>query len=204
MRLSLSLVLVFVLTQLAGCYLFHRNSAFLQAKSTPAPVAPAGLTMRPAQELFPVPDLSPHAQTQVHHGKDELPPPQPLVLAAADQGPTQVPGAVVHWQLSLGRDGNGFPVLYIGGAGFDLTWDQLNQVAERAHLPVKDKDRSLALIYLHIAKAAKGAENVQMRLSRSVDNWQLALQNDDETPADAELSRALLQRIQKAWPATTP
>ena len=194
--------LLLLSTLLSACHLLQRKPVFMQASSIKPPVAPPGLSMRPAQELFPVPELSPKAQKKVHYGEDELPPPQPLHLSQKDaRDMTQQAGAVIHWQLSLGRDGNGFPVLYVGGSGFDLTWDQLNQVLARAQTPVKDRNRSLALIYVTLPHQTS---SVQVRLSRSVDNWQIALQNDDETPADAAASRLLLQRLQKLWPATTP
>ncbi len=187
---------------LSACHWFHRKPVFMQAGSIKPPVAPPGLSMRPPQELFPVPELSPQAQKTVHHGEAELPPPQPLQVSQKDaKAEAQQAGAVIHWQLSLGRDGNGFPVLYVGGSGFDLTWDQLNLALARTQTPIKDRNRSLALIYVTLPHQTS---SVQVRLSRSVDNWQIALQNDDETPADAVASRVLLQRLQKVWPATTP
>ncbi len=165
--------------------------------------------MRPAQELYPIPDIKAPVgatakTTWVSTENDAVPPPIPLKLNGSGSG-TKL--GSFKWVLGMTEDGNGFPILSISGAGFDQIWDELQNVLTLAHIHTSDRNRQLALVYLgqvsgKKSKSKKGQANDQgqLKLVRGVDSWQLAVQKNADSMAPADSSRVLLQKIMAAWP----
>lgn len=178
-----------------------RGEPYRQAQDAPPLQMPAGVETRPLHDVYPVP-MVPGKPVWDSKGTD-LPAPRPLKLDQSAQIETKTVSDV-RWQLIMGQDGNGFPVLDIRGAGFDQTWDQLVVVARQLHLPMEDQNRSLGLVYLKLGEEVKDKKTVplkgQLKLTRGIDSWQLSLQKDDDNMAPVEKSRELLNKILEAWP----
>lgn len=179
-----------------------RSGDYRSAREVTPPKAPEGFEIRPLRDLYAIPAARVQAEQS---GKFEVPPPPAIKLSGAQEGiaPASTPLTDVKWQLTMGQDGNGYPLLTVRGAGFDQTWDQLEKVVQDLKLSVDDKNRSVAMIYLRLpGKLTDGKDRglkAQLKLTQSVDSWQLSVQKDEDNLAPVEESRVLLDKIMAGW-----
>ncbi len=190
---------------LSGCHVLRHPEPYHKAQAAGVLALPPGESRRTPQDLFPIPAVTPPKNAWVSTDANPLPPPLPLNL---EHDSSHVTTHGFQWIVGMTDDGNGYPVLSIGGAGFDQTWDELQNVLQMAHIPVKDLDRQLAVVYLKAkppatssdTKKKKKVVGSQLKLVRGVSAWQLSVEENADTLAPADFSRGILERIRQLWP----
>lgn len=194
-RAALTVGLMGLALELAGCGLLHDNSNdYRTAENLPPMQVPAGQEARPLRELYPIPPAT--AQVTLPE-KFEVPKPKPL--AKLEQPAAEAPSAEAgESRLTLAQDGNGYPTLNATG-GFNQVWDKVGQSLSASAVKVEDRNQSLGLYYLELPNAQGKAEAYQLKITRGQNAYSLSLQKDDDTLAPQVVASSLFAKIQAKW-----
>lgn len=195
-----SLACVLALALLAGCSSLRGPDEYRTAREVPPLALPANAETRPIKPLYAIP---PGPVPQTWPKKFVVPAPKPLVVAAdaadaAADKPAASTAAVADKPV-LTQDGNGYPLVSIGG-DFNAIWDRLEEALRAGNIKVDDRDQRVAMYYLRLDDATGKNTPYQLRLARTQSAYTLTLQKDDDTLAPQETSRSLFEAIVKYWP----
>ncbi|MEL0028075.1 MAG: outer membrane protein assembly factor BamC [Perlucidibaca sp.] len=187
------LTVVVAATLLPACSGFFRDRSldYVKAESTPGFDIPANVNTRPIQPLYPIPPAAADAPPVTQPVKAPFPPAMGEVKVVELPPLPNLPGRTV---VKFGTDGNGVPELRVVGPR-ERVWDELGRALRNADVTVEDRNQSLGLIDISIAK-----QKYQMRMVRATEAFVISVQRDDDTLAPVNLSRNLLGTLQARWP----
>jgi outer membrane protein assembly factor BamC len=187
---------VALVTVLAGCSSAgNPASDYRLAREVPPLKFPAGLETRPIKPLYPIP---PGPVPTEWPKKFKAPAPKPLVVADAS-APEKTTGSAVAEKPVLTQDGNGSPLISIGG-DLNVIWDGLEQALRKAGVKIDDRDQRIGLYYVRLSDEAGKNSPYQLRLTRGQTAYTLTLQKDDDTLAPGATTLSLFEDIVKNWP----
>lgn len=195
-----ALLWVGVAVSLASCGSLFRDRAndYRTAQDLPPLLIPPGQDTRPIAPLYAIPPGN--GVQPVWPKKSEAPRPKPLpATAAVPAAPAATPDAAPAKPV-LGQDGNGYPVLNIGG-DFNAIWDRLDDALHAAGVKVDDRDQRVGLYYLNLTDSDGKKGAYQLRVTRDQSAYMLALQKDDDTLAPQAMTKTLFESIVSHWPA---
>ncbi|MES2664064.1 MAG: outer membrane protein assembly factor BamC [Pseudomonadota bacterium] len=112
--------------------------------------------------------------------------------------------------ITFSLDGNGIPMLSVNRP-FTMAWGQVGKAIQSSDLTLKDLDRSIGTYFITLentrlenVKSSSDSKDAiaewQVKLLRGEQSTLIAVQRDDENPADTEVSRFILEAIQKKYP----
>lgn len=176
-----------------------RGYDYLKADPGKPLVYPEGMAPLASREAWPVPDpdkrrvLAPGEKPGV-----EIPPPPRIVTDdMAAPAPTTGSGQPVPAsRVLLTADGNGYPVLMLD-LDFNWAWQEMGDaLKDMPGVTVEDLDREQAIYFLVIeGKRGPAGEPFQLKLNFTANGIQVALQVDEDTLAERELSAPLMEKI---------
>ncbi|MCC2638068.1 MAG: hypothetical protein K0Q68_1787 [Moraxellaceae bacterium] len=186
-----------VVALMAGCSSLRGPDEYRTAREVPPLALPANAETRPIKPLYAIP---PGPVPQTWPKKFVVPAPKPLVVAADSNGdkPAASAAAVADRPV-LTQDGNGYPLVSIGG-DFNAIWDRLEEALRASGIKVEDRDQRVAMYYLRLDDSAGKNSAYQLRVARAQSAYTLTLQADGDTLAPQETSRSLFEAIVKHWP----
>lgn len=188
------LVAVVAVTLLPACGSFFRDRSldYVKAESTPPLMLPQDVDTRPIKPLYPIPPASDKPVSEP--AKAPFPPGMKGVQAAELPPLPNAPGRL---PVKLGTDGNGVPELRVVGPR-ERVWDELARALQGAGANIKDRNQSLGLVDIEVAKEA-----YQVRMVRATEAFVINVQRDDDTLAPVSVARNVLAALQSRWPATS-
>lgn len=188
------LVAVVAVTLLPACGSFFRDRSldYVKAESTPPLTLPQDVDTRPIKPLYPIPPAS--GKPVSEPAKAPFPPGMKGVQAAELPPLPNAPGRL---PVKLGTDGNGVPELRVVGPR-ERVWDELARALQGAGANIKDRNQSLGLVDIEVAKEA-----YQVRMVRATEAFVINVQRDDDTLAPVSVARNVLAALQSRWPATS-
>lgn len=177
----------------SGCGVFYdRTAAYREAGSiAPLPI-PEGVSTRPIQPLYPIPDVAEGVRPP-DVDKAGVPFPPALPLLTTDTLPA-LPDVAGRLPVALGTDGNGIPELRVVGPR-ERVWDELNRAVVASGIRVVDRNQSLGVIEIEVSQ-----EPFQLRLVRATESFMVSLQRNDTALAPIPLARNVLAALESRWP----
>ena len=169
-----------------------RSLDYVKAESTPPLTLPQDVDTRPIKPLYPIPPAS--GKPVSEPAKAPFPPGMKGVQAAELPPLPNAPGRL---PVKLGTDGNGVPERRVVGPR-ERVWDELARALQGAGANIKDRNQSLGLVDIEVAKEA-----YQVRMVRATEAFVINVQRDDDTLAPVSVARNVLAALQSRWPATS-
>jgi uncharacterized lipoprotein len=181
---------------LAACA--SKGEDYYHAKDVAVLTLPEGQDARQIKPLFPVLPLT--TEPKAWPDKFEVPRPRPMEALPEVAQPSSPSASDRMTKPELAVDGNGYAVLSVQGE-FNVVWDHLDQALRAAGVKIEDRDQGLSQYFLSLTDANGKKATYQLRVIRGQSAYSLTLQQDDDTLASQDMTRALFESIVARWPS---
>jgi len=189
------LVPALLLTVVSACsWIPDHDQDYRLAQDIPHITLPPGGATRPLVDIYPVPAET--VKPSWPAGKFVTPKPMPVAISGVGG---DLPAAdSADSTATLTHDGNGYPGLSVSG-DFYQVWDTLDQALLSAGVKIDDRNETLSIYYLQLPDADGKLSTYQLKVTRAVNAYTMALQKDDDTLAPLPVAVALFDKIQTKW-----